>query len=448
MANIQASGHCPIRIAIIGGGIGGLATLLGILHHTERTQVIPHLYEAASQFSEIGAGVGFGPNAVRAMEVVDPALHKGYLSIAARAPVVLRDGQEMVAWHYFVMGMDGRGGVGVNDLEGLEEIPGATPYNHNKTHNVHRASFLEEMLKLLRSKGEGEYVTFRKRLQNIAESERGLKLSFSDGSIEEVDAVIGADGVKSRVRPIVLGNDYEPRFTGKYTYRGLVPIQKVEDCIGHWAHENIILTGYGGHIVGFPIDQGKTFNIVAFNTPKTEGRTWEQGDEWVVKSSPQAVLGDFEGWDSRVCRMLSMMEQPDKWGLFDVPPLPSYVGFAGKVVLLGDCAHASTPHQGAGAGMAIEDAAVISTLLGAFSRRGQGSIGEVFSTFDKLRRERTQKLAATSREAGLLYDFELEGIKDDVDRIRDFMSQRMQWIWEYDAGRAAGAGLGSAEHSS
>ncbi|ETN46460.1 uncharacterized protein HMPREF1541_00645 [Cyphellophora europaea CBS 101466] len=315
--------EAPLRVAIIGGGISGLSTLLGILHHCPRTRVIPHLYEAASKFSEIGAGVGFGPNAVRSMHVVDPALHASYQRIAAKAPVVERDGKKMVAWHYFIMGMDGRGVSGINDLKGLEEVPGATPYNHNTTHNVHRAAFLEEMLKLLRSKDQHDYVTFNKRLDDIVKCGDGLRLSFADGSTDEVDAVIGADGVKSRVRKIVMGLQYEPRFTGKYTYRGLVPTQKVEECIGHWANENIIITGYGGHIVGFPIDQGKTFNIVAFNTPKTKGRTWEHGEEWVVQSSSEAVLEDFAGWDHRVRRMLSMLDRPEKWGLFDVPQLPS-----------------------------------------------------------------------------------------------------------------------------
>lgn len=80
--------------------------------------------------------------------------------------------------------------------------------------------------------------------------------------------------------------------------------------------------------------------------------------------------------------------------------------------------------------MGIEDALVMQHLLAAVDKKGD--IGDVFAVFDQMRRDRTQKLVATSLEAGRLYDFEKESAMDDITRVRDELSVRMKWIWDFD----------------
>jgi salicylate hydroxylase len=140
-------------------------------------------------------------------------------------------------------------------------------------------------------------------------------------------------------------------------------------------------------------------------------------------------LSDFEGWGNDVQAILRMMKSTDIWALFDHPPARTYYR-AGRICLLGDCAHASTPHQGSGAGMAIEDALVLSQLLGQVQEKTD--LQKAFKAYDAVRRPRTQKLVSTSRDAGCLYEFQKESVRDDVEALRNNLEGRMRWVWDID----------------
>ena len=167
-------------------------------------------------------------------------------------------------------------------------------------------------------------------------------------------------------------------------------------------------------------------NVVAFHT-KADGR-WDD-HEWVKPMSKDAMLRDFEDWGESVKEILSLMEKPDVWALFNHLPANTYHR-NGKICLLGDAAHASTPHQGAGAGMALEDAFIMSRLLGSI--HDAKDIESAFAAFDAVRRPRTQKLVTTSKEAGEIYEFEGEGLGDDVQKITQNLQHRYDWIWKED----------------
>lgn len=373
------------------------------------------------------------------MKLVDPRLHAAYDRIAADAePSTESNGEERFVWNHFYMGMDGKasqgGSGGLNRLRAGDRI--TSVYNYNRKKNVHRATFLDEMIRLLpNGTGEGK-VTFRKRLADVVDlGGDEVELQFTDGTTTMADAVIGCDGVKSRIRQILLqGHDsVEPRFTGKYAYRGLIPMEQATKAIGETARNSHMTCGYGGHLVNFPVDKGQTLNVVAFQTKK-DGK-WDHDKEWVVPATIADVLEDYQGWSEPVRNLLSMLKKPDKWGLFEHLPASTYHR-GGKMCLLGDCAHASTPHQGAGAGMAIEDAAVLSALLGHV-RGGEDPCGleRAFRAYDTLRRPRTQRLVTTSRDAGMLYDFQKDGVGDGPGLIEQNLLQRMKWIWDLDLAR-------------
>lgn len=148
--------------------------------------------------------------------------------------------------------------------------------------------------------------------------------------------------------------------------------------------------------------------------------------KWVVSASKEKIKLDFEGWGPKVHGIIEAMQKPDIWALFYHPPASTF--HKGRICLLGDSAHATTPHHGAGAGMCIEDALVLGELIK--ETNSVDDLMRAFAVFDKVRRPRTQRNVKESKEAGELYDFELLG--DNLDEIQKDFTSRMSWIWDID----------------
>ncbi|TGO41849.1 hypothetical protein BHYA_0015g00120 [Botrytis hyacinthi] len=428
MMSASAQTKKPFHVAICGGGIGGLCMAIGLIK-----QSIPCIvYEAAPAFAEIGAGVSFGPNSIRAMELIDPAIKRGFNNCATYngSP------EERDVWFDFRIGTSEEGWKDfktgkppVNEGEFLAKVV-AEGYGQA---SVHRAHFLDELVKLVPK----EIAQFGKRVEKVEEKGSRLLMTFQDGTTAEADAVIGCDGIKSRTRHMVLGDDHDatsPVFSGKYAYRGLIPMEKAIGAVGEYLAKNSqMYLGHKSHILTFPIEKGATMNVVAFQT-QPDGK-WEN-EKWVIPMKESDMFSDFEGWGKDAKHILSLMEKPDVWALFDHPPAPTY--YKGRLVLSGDAAHASTPHQGAGAGQAIEDAFVLSNLLG--DCKEVGDIEGAFRAYDELRRPRSQKVVKTSREAAELYEFENEedvrgdGVDVNIESMKKKLVERCKWIWNEDLG--------------
>lgn len=197
-----------INVAIIGGGMAGLCLAIGLLKH-------PHLsiqvYEAAHKFSEIGAGVAFGPNAQRALRLIGPSTEEAYLK--QRTNNGWKE-MENVFFEY-------RYGMGPREGELI-----ATVRNETGQSTVHRAKFLDEFVRLV----PAEICHFGKRLVKLTETDTGVHLDFKDGTTAEADCVFGCDGVHSVIRSHLLGADNpatDAQFTRSVAYRGqynVIPI--------------------------------------------------------------------------------------------------------------------------------------------------------------------------------------------------------------------------------
>ncbi|BFZ64252.1 hypothetical protein YB2330_005391 [Saitoella coloradoensis] len=425
---MTSSSDQPFSIAIVGGGIAGLTLAIALLNKS-----IPiHIYEAAPAFAEIGAGVSFGVNAQRAMALIDPRIRKGYEKIDTRNAWEAKK----ATWFDFRKGQGEHGEDGGVICEVRSEEVGQS--------SVHRAHFLDALVKLI----PDDVAHFGKRLTDITQHDHCVELHFADGSTAKHTAVIGCDGVRSRTREILLGSSYPryaPTFTGKYAYRALIPMDRAAAALGdELARNSQMYLGPHGHILTFPIEKGLTMNVVAFRSSPTPD--WPH-DKWVLPSSslPHNHRNDFKGWGRSVKKIMEMMESPDVWALFDHPPVPKY--WEGRLCVIGDAAHASTPHQGAGAGQAIEDAYVLSemfahriSLLHAQADSDWSSesiitpsdLYGIFSAYDHVRRDRSQKVVTTSREAGMIYDFEGKGVGGGVEKVKDAIVRRYDWIWKVD----------------
>lgn len=168
-------------------------------------------------------------------------------------------------------------------------------------------------------------------------------IEFADGTDATANLVVGCDGIHSAVRSQFIADN--PMYSGRIAFRGLVPIRELESF---WPLPTYSASWLGKdkHCLMFPISQNKTLNIVAFvATEKAD--LGDLKESWTATGSRAEVMKHFEGFEETVKRTLSLMgPHPSKWLLNDRDPLEQWVWLGGKVVLMGDAAHAMLPHQG------------------------------------------------------------------------------------------------------
>jgi salicylate hydroxylase len=161
--------------------------------------------------------------------------------------------------------------------------------------------------------------------------------------------------------------------------------------------------------------------VVAF----ASSDSWNS-ENWVVGMKREDMDRDFALWGEKAHKILSLMSKTDVWALFNHPEAPIF--YKGRAALLGDAAHASTPHMGSGAGMAIEDVYILGNLLASIDDKKD--IECVFRVYDNIRRPRGTKLVVRSKEQGQTYDMELAG--DDPKDLKRELDARMDWVWNFD----------------
>ena len=238
-----------LSIAIVGGGVAGLTLTIALLDKCPHISVT--LYESAGAFGEIGAGVGFFPAAVRTMALIYPRIAEAFEK-CNKGNVIT----DPPVWFTARVGDQRKKSVELGAE--IFTIPG----REGPSGGVHRAQFLDELVKLV----PDGVAQFKKRVLRVTEAWDGsgdAVLHFADGSSAQHSAVLGCDGIKSRVRQIVLGDvdAAKPVFSGKYVYRGLFPMMKAIEILGDEIPQTPQMwLGYGAHILSFPIANGTLFN--------------------------------------------------------------------------------------------------------------------------------------------------------------------------------------------
>ena len=279
-------------------------------------------------------------------------------------------------------------------------------------------------------------------------------VEFEDGTEIRANMVIGCDGIHSAVRAQFASDNAE--YSGRIAYRGLVPISAIKDW---WGIETYSVTwlGKNRHFLCFPISQNKTLNIVAFVAEKEEN-LGDLKENWTASGKKEEVVEAFKGFEEKVQKVIQLMEdKPSKWLINDRKPLDQWLYMSGKVVLLGDAAHAMTPHQvgrpynfreltmltiyqGAGAGQAIEDGYILARALGDYlgsSSADSDALEKWISVYQDVRLPRAQRVQRTSREAVEVYQAQADIMKDlsfdeCVPEIHKRVVDRMKWVWTDD----------------
>ncbi|EME40438.1 hypothetical protein DOTSEDRAFT_108134, partial [Dothistroma septosporum NZE10] len=329
-------------IAIIGGGLSGISLAIALT-----TRSIPFtLYESRSSFTEIGAGINLGPNGYRALRLIDSSLGDEIFSIATRNPLPHED-----LWMIFRRGaeMDGHG-----DGEVLFELT-APPTG---TMTMHR----RELLAALAGRLGREDVEFGKKLVGYEDDDEGIVLRFADGAEERASVLVGCDGVHSKVRERMFGEDNpvtKASYTGLGAYRAVVPMERAIEAWGDSARFAQVSLGPNGYFIYYPVNGGTSANCGAW--------IWKEGgwdhDEWVIPNQGEQFKEDMRDWGPRVHKMLKNYDpNPSFWGSFEHGNQPDHF-HEGRTILIGDGAHAMPPHQGQGASQAVEDAYVLAEVL-------------------------------------------------------------------------------------
>lgn len=405
--------RAPLRIGIVGGGIAGVGLALGLSRHDH---LDVQLFESAAAFGEIGAGVSFGPNAVRALAGL--GMGETYVELADRTPAPWQD-----LWFQWRRGEDAR-------LIGETYAPGVGQST------VHRADFLDALARLL----PDGLARFGKRAVAVRQDAQGIQVEFTDGTQYHGDVLIAADGIKSAMRDEVLKGlgqpPVVPRFTGTCAYRGLIDSERLRAAyLARGVDTALIdmpqvLLGLDAHILTFPVKHGRLINVVAFFSDRsTPDPQWPAQQPWVREASRREMLDAFAHWGVAAQTILECIDAPTHWALHDLAQLPGYVD--GRLALIGDAAHAMLPHQGAGAGQGLEDAHLLAHLLAEPGLTG-AQLPEVLQVYDQLRRPRACRVQQTSWETGELYEMRDPRVGDDDARLGATLATRYDWIWNYD----------------
>lgn len=384
------------RIAIVGGGIGGVAA--GLLLVKRGFDV--RIFERAPELLELGAGLQLGPNAVRIIHSV--GLADDLRRIGCRTP------------QFVIRRWENGDQIAMRDQGSFEQIYGVPNYT------VHRG----ELLRLLLSAFPSDRVHVSHECRAIEQRNGQVHLTFANGRSEVADLVIGADGIHSTIREAIVGRD-KPQFSGFCAYRGIMPMKRFER-LAEPAPAACWL-GPGAHITHYPISAGTQINVVGVVTEP--GWTHES---WFDKASKREYLAHLSDWSPRLQAIVSELDDQEimKWALYDREPLPTWS--QGKVVLLGDAAHAMLSFMGQGAAQAIEDGAVLSRCLAAMPTE------TALKTYETIRRPRASQIQSASRANGVTFhlpDGEEQRHRDAT--MREFMaseaSKSHDPVFSYDA---------------
>ncbi len=379
------------RIAIVGGGLAGLAAANAL----KTVGIDAEVFEAAPELGEIGASVNTSPQAVKALHAI--GVGEKIAAVGHLSPGIYTRNMQTGEFLDF------------NDRRVAAERFGA-PY-----YSFHRADLLD----VLASGLDRSTIHLGHRLASREELSDRTILHFANGTHVDADFVIGADGVRSVVRHALYGAD-NPTYTGQMVWRalldaGTVPARVLEP------HGHTQWIGPGCHFIAYYIRRGKLVNIV---TQQDTDKWVEEG--WSTRGDPQEMRQSFPNPEPRLAELLGVVNECSKWGLFTRPLTPNWG--RGRIQLIGDAAHAMLPSAGQGACQAFEDAYILGRWLAASS-----DPVDAFTNFRRIRIPRVhgvQRLSLANKNFKHRRDSAQQ--KQEITSGKEGLHGKVDWLWGYD----------------
>ena len=353
MANSKGS------IAIVGAGIGGLCS--GVFLSRLGFEVT--IYDQASRFGRVGAGIQQTPNAMK--------VHRK-LGTEARLRQAAFQSPSGISREWDT-------GKITNELTLGDEVERryGAPYLLMHRADLHAA--IESVL-------PAGMVQFNRKLTGIDQNTHAVTLTFADGSRVTADAVIGADGVHSVIREWMLGPE-KPRFSGRVAYRTTYPAR----LLGA-AQITPVRTKWWGpdrHMVVYYVTANR--DELYFVTSQPEDAEWMTRESWSQKGDLKVLRDAYAGFHPEVRAIVEACPEVHKWALMERDPLPRWC--EGRVTLLGDACHPMTPYMAQGAASALEDAAMLSRCMEHTNADG---VVQAFRRYEASRLPRTAEIQQTS----------------------------------------------------
>jgi salicylate hydroxylase len=378
-------------MAIVGGGLAGLATAQAL----KTLGMAAEVFETAPALGEIGAAVNASPQAVKALQAIGV-------------------GEKVVAVAHLSRGIYTRNMQSGEFLEFNDRHKTAARYGA-PYYTFHRADLLDALASGL----DRDAIHLGHRLTGMEERSNRIMLVFANGAHAEAEIVIGADGVRSAIRHALYGTD-NPTYTGQMVWRALLNGADVPDEVleptGH-----IQWVGPGCHLLAYYIRGGKLVNIV---TQEDTGKWVEEG--WSTRGDPDEMRLSFPNPEPRLAKLLSLVTECSKWGLF-TRPLTQNWG-RGRIQLIGDAAHAMLPNAGQGACQAFEDAYILARWLSACR-----DPVEAFANFRRIRIPRVhgvQRLSLSNARFKHMRDSAAQ--KQQIASGTGSVHGSSDWVWGYD----------------
>ncbi len=370
-----------LLIGICGGGVGGLAAAVALRHFGCDVVVL----EQSERFGRVGADLNLTPNAVRALDGLG-------LGAAVRATAARPTHRISRTWD-------------TGEVTSILEMADAAEQRYGAPQlTIHRADFLQALEAAL----PPEVIRLGKRATEIENGPDGVRVQLADGTVQQVDALVGADGIHSIVRAALLGPE-RPEFTGLVSFRAVVPRSRLAipnlDAFTKWWGPTPAM-----QIVTFPLNRGQETFVFA-TAPQDD---WRE-ESWTLRGDVEELRRIYADFHPEARELLAACTEVTKSALYIREPLPAWS--IGRTTLLGDACHPMVPFMAQGACMAIEDAVVLARALEGVTA---GGLPAALRRYQSARQERTARVQLGSRGNEWLK----EGGNAD-------------WVYGYDAWSAA-----------
>ncbi|KAF2133027.1 FAD binding domain-containing protein [Dothidotthia symphoricarpi CBS 119687] len=366
-----------IHVIIVGAGLGGLGAAISILLAGHSCTIL----EGASEIGEIGAGIQCLPNSTRVL--ISWGLEEE-LSKHATSPRLCN----MIGWK----------GEKISDMDFHEyERELGTPF-----FDFHRANLHSVLVG--RACELGATLLTNTRVVDIVceEDGRGATAVCERGKRYEADLVVGADGINSKCREILLGREDPPVLTGDLAYRLLLNTEDMmkDDDLRSFVEDPQVnyWIGPDAHAVNYVLRGGKLFNLVLLvpdNMPA--GANTLAGNVIEMRAL-------YKDWDPRIPKLLALCESVSKWRLMIRPGLdPTWTHESGAFTMLGDAVHSTLPYLASGAGMSLEDGHVLGLCLARLKSKSTAEKKKALEVYERCRRERTERVVSRGNRQQYLY---------------------------------------------